>query len=62
MAEQNITFFVSIIRDVLLHTGFIADGKNETKVQARQFQIAQGKFDKLTKMAENLTKLQGQVN
>ncbi len=63
-AEVNMAFFLAIIKDVLEHTGLIADkqGKNLAKTQARELKMALGKFEKLTKFTEYLTKVQGQID
>ncbi len=50
-AEVNMAFFLAIIKDVLEHSGLIADkqNKNTAKTKARELKIALAKFEKLTK-------------
>jgi hypothetical protein len=59
-AEQNMMFFLYIIRDILDHAGFTGDQtKNAAKIAARQLKMALGKFNYLQQKTEYMSKVLG---
>jgi hypothetical protein len=55
-AEQNLAFFLYIIRDVLNHTGFLPEITPQ-----RQLQCALYKFEVLTAKSQEFTKILAQL-
>lgn len=57
-AEQNMTFFLYIIKDILEQAGFMGDQtKNAARIAARQLKMALWKYNYLDEKTQYMTKI-----